>query len=559
MDAVIREVHIMNKKILTVILIIALFIPSFIAVGYYSSTKKEPENSSNVSVLSIEDLNGTKWNFSSDDEGEKRIESTKMINMFINMKKNASPVASLPEAMEGKSFFLVSLKSFGNESVYQYYFTTSPADAYIVDSSAAVFKISEAEATEFLSTQYSASLYGSTTTPRLIVADTYIDPAVWVWNYETYDGSYLPLDTTEFVSNDVRSCTIDDGLKIGFTDMPDYVKITVKSGDEIIFDDSIEKIGELTLEGANNFDITVAAEWYQSEGKSYYGSASYRFTGNIIDPAVFYLGQTSVENGKFVCIGGKNVDDPSKIGFTSEPSINYTPTFFAEGDYVYALVPISYELENGSDQTFTFTLTYGNVTQTMNLTVESYKYGNSTSGATKAVEKATYTEETIKEAEEALLPVATTEVLSTHAFSGKFLEDVVGAGSTDKISPGFGRYVTVSATGTKYRHTGCDYNVKEGTEVYAVNDGQVVYSGYLTATGYIVVVDHGWGLKSWYCHLSKNSVSVGDTVKKGDVIGLSGDTGFAAKNRTHVGLTVYDVPVSIYKLWNEPVAIPSMD
>ncbi len=546
----------MNKKILTVLLLIALFIPSFVAIGYYSSTQKDPSDSKVVSKLKLEDLNGTKWEFSTETPTE---DSEAMINLFIGMRTNATAVAELPEAMKSQDFFLVTITSFENKSEYKYYFTASPDDAYIVDSAGLVYKISSAEATEFLKTKYSACLYGGSSTPQLIVGDTYITPFSWVWNYATYDGTFTPLDTAGMTSDEVLTCVIDGGFDIGFSSMPDYVKITVKDGENVIFSDSIDNIGSLSLGNADNFTVDVSAEWYQTTDKSYYGSATYTFIGDIVDPAVFYLGQTTVENGKFVCIGGKNVDDVSKIGFTSEPSIEFTPQFFAEGEYVYALVPISYELENGSEQNFVFTITYGTTVQTMNLTVTPYKYGSSSSSITKATEKATYTEEALAEAETVLRAVANKEVLATHAFEGTFLEDVVGANSTDKISPGFGRYITVSDTGTTFRHTGCDYNVAEGTEVYAVNAGQVIYEGYLTTTGYIVVVDHGWGLKSWYCHLSENSVAVGDTVAKGDVIGLSGDTGFAAKNRTHVGLTVFDVPVSIYKLWDTPVAIPSME
>lgn len=546
----------MEKKIITVLLMIALFIPSFIAIGYYSSTKAEPEDSKAVSSISIEDLNGTKWELSTEDGNP---DSVAIIDLFIAMKTNATSVAAIPEAIADDDFFLVTLTSFGNESVYKYFFTTSPADAYLVDSTGAAYKISETDAAQFLSTQYSASLYGETTTPMLIVGGTSILPATWVWNYATYDGTFMPLDTTGMTSSDVKTCVIDGGLELGFSDTPDYVKLTVKNGEEVIFSDTVDRISELSLDGIGNFTVDVSAEWYQTSDKSFYGSATYTFAGDIVEPAVFYIGQTTVENGKFVCIGGKNVDDVSKITFTSEPSINYTPTFFAEGEYVYALVPISYDLEDGTEQNYAFTITYGNVSQTMNLTVTSYKYGSSSSAITQAIENATYSESARTEAESVLREIANSEVLTTHAFDGVFLEDVVGANSTDKISPGFGRYITVSETGTKFRHTGVDYNVAKGTSVMAVNAGEVVYSGYLATTGYIVVVDHGWGLKSWYCHLSECAVKEGDTVGKGDVIGAAGDTGFAAKNRTHVGLTVFDVPVCIYQLWESPVAIPSME
>ena len=58
----------MGRKTLYVILIVLLFVPSFIAVGYYSSSKKEPVNAKAVSRLKIEDPHGSVWEFSSDDE-----------------------------------------------------------------------------------------------------------------------------------------------------------------------------------------------------------------------------------------------------------------------------------------------------------------------------------------------------------------------------------------------------------------------------------------------------------------------------------------------------------
>ncbi len=547
----------MNKKILTVVLIIVLFIPSFVAVGYYSSTKQEPQNADAVSSLKIEDLAGMKWEFSTEDTNA---DSKTMINLFVNMKKNATSVNALPDAMKDDDFFLITLTSYGVKSEYKYYFTTSPTDAYLVDTAGKAYKLGQTEVAQFLATKYSASLYTATATPILTVAGVETSPSALVWNYETYDGSFVGVDTSGMIYLEKKVISLDGGLNLSFSVVPDYVKITVKNGDEVIFSDSIDKIGELSLAGGDNFTIDVAAEWYQNAEKDFHGSASYSFIGDIVDPAVFYLGQTEISNGEFVVIGGKNVDDPSKITFTSEPSIGYTPTFYKEGDYVYALVPISYELENGSDQAYTFTLAYGATTQTMNLNVKSYTYKNSNVSITAAVEQATYSETAQKEAWDTLLPIAQGESLSTHAFEGAFVEVPFSKEAT--ISPGFGRYITVTS-GTKYRHTGCDYNVAKGADVYAVNSGTVVYSGMLTATGYIVVIDHGWGLRSWYCHLSENTVEVGDVVKKGDTIGKSGDTGFAQKNRTHIGLTVGDVPVCIYNYReNNPyggIAIPTFE
>ena len=548
----------MNKRILTLILIIVLFIPSFVAVGYYSSTKTGPNKVDDVTALKIEDPDGTSWSFSSDDGVA---ESTEMINLFFGMRTNSVEVPALPEAIAGTKFFRVTLLSFGQEEVFQYYFTKNPSEAYIVKGDGAVTKITEEDATVFLATKYSVSLYDDTSVPLLIVGGeegTRVSPSSAVWNYKSYDGSFAPLETSPFVTSEVLTCEIEGGFNLSFTEAPDYVTLAVSDGEKEIFNDIIENMDSLSLGDAKEFTVSVSAQWFERDDKSFHGTANYTFIGNVVDPAVFYLGQTSVENGNFVVIGGKNISDPGNITFESNPTINYTPKFHSEGEYVYALVPISYELENGSAQNYTFTLTYGGVVQEMYLTVTPYKYGSSTVAISAAVESETYSESVRGEAETVLSELAKKEELTEHAFSGTFLEDVVGEGSEGKISPGFGRFITVEATGTEYRHTGIDYNVPKGTEVYSVNAGTVIYSDYLTTTGYIVVVDHGWGLKSWYCHLSECKVAVGDKVGKGDLVGLSGDTGFAAKNRTHVGLTVYDVPVCLYGLWDEAVAIPDM-
>lgn len=548
----------MNKKILTIIFVILLFIPSYVAIGYYSSTKAGPNSPTDVQSLAIKDPDGNEWSFSSEDN---TAEATDMINLFFGMRTNAVSVESLPEAISGTDFFLISLLSFGEQHDYQFYFTNRAADAYFMDKDGAVYKIAETDAEAFLGTKCSASLY-DTTVPQLVVGGNdgeRVSPSSAVWSYKTFDGSYVPFDTSAVIDSEVKTCDIEGGFVLSFTEAPDYASLVVREGDREIYNDTIENVDSLSLGDVDKFTVTVTAKWFENTERSFYGEATYTFVGDVIEPATFYLGQTSVTNGRFVVIGGKNVADESKIGFTSNPSIEYTPVFYREGDYVYALVPISYELENGSVQNYTFTLSYGGVSQEMYLTVEPYEYKSSTSAITAAVEAATYTEETRQEAETVLGEIAKSKGLSQHAFSGTFLRDVVGEGSEGKISPGFGRYIKVEATGTEFRHTGCDYNVKAGTEVYAVNSGTVVYAGNLALTGYIVVIDHGWGLRSWYCHLSENSVKVGDTVEKGAVIGLAGDTGFTAKNRTHVGLTVNDVPVCIYGLWDEAVAIPSMN
>ncbi len=85
-------------------------------------------------------------------------------------------------------------------------------------------------------------------------------------------------------------------------------------------------------------------------------------------------------------------------------------------------------------------------------------------------------------------------------------------------------------------HQGLDFRAPTGTPVAAVNRGQVLFAGPLFMEGNFVVIDHGQGLLSLYLHLSKFLVKAGDTVEKGQQIGLSGGTGRATGPHLHLAV-----------------------
>jgi murein DD-endopeptidase MepM/ murein hydrolase activator NlpD len=78
--------------------------------------------------------------------------------------------------------------------------------------------------------------------------------------------------------------------------------------------------------------------------------------------------------------------------------------------------------------------------------------------------------------------------------------------------------------------------------------GKVIYVGKLGLTGNVVVIDHGFGLRSLYAHLSETLVENGAFVEKGQKVGVCGKTGFTKDLNLHFGLYVYDVPVSPYSV-----------
>ncbi len=88
-------------------------------------------------------------------------------------------------------------------------------------------------------------------------------------------------------------------------------------------------------------------------------------------------------------------------------------------------------------------------------------------------------------------------------------------------------------TGKPANHTGIDFAGKMGAEVSAVADGVVTWSSDRYGYGMMIEINHGSGYVTRYAHNSENLVSVGDEVKKGQVVSLMGETGRATGPNLH--------------------------
>lgn len=86
----------------------------------------------------------------------------------------------------------------------------------------------------------------------------------------------------------------------------------------------------------------------------------------------------------------------------------------------------------------------------------------------------------------------------------------------------------------KKMHTGIDFTAPTGTPIQATGDGKVVeIERKSTGYGHHVTIDHGYGYKTLYAHMSRIDVTPGATVKKGQQIGLVGSTGTSTAPHLH--------------------------
>lgn len=97
-------------------------------------------------------------------------------------------------------------------------------------------------------------------------------------------------------------------------------------------------------------------------------------------------------------------------------------------------------------------------------------------------------------------------------------------------------------------HSGVDISASAGTPVRASNSGRVALSSDLYFAGKTVIVDHGLGLFTLYCHFSKIRVKRGQLVKRGDVLGEVGATGRVTGPHLHWGVKILGNRVDPYSL-----------
>ena len=142
-----------------------------------------------------------------------------------------------------------------------------------------------------------------------------------------------------------------------------------------------------------------------------------------------------------------------------------------------------------------------------------------------------------------------TVYLNTNDPAAKLQQSIDASGSGGLVMPFHGDYPITQGFGAQMTdptlqefythyglagHDGIDFGVPMDTPLYAVDDGNIIWSGP-GDYGVTVIISHRWG-QSYYGHLSNTSVKVGDPVTKGQLIGYSGESGEATGPHLHFGM-----------------------
>ena len=341
--------------------------------------------------------------------------------------------------------------------------------------------------------------------------------------------------------------------------------ITLQTADELVLypDERVEAL-TLTLTGAEG-------EWHFTsldDFHAYGGSGSYTLRidcdcgdrGTVWYLAALTLGgepsvtidRTEARLGEMLTLTAAHLAEESEIAV--ETNLRYTPRFVGEGETRVALAPISYFTQPGDDFYIDVTIdgekTRFDITvlertfEVQQLTVDADTVAD-TVGSADASEEFNRTIEPLMSiydpvqywTEPFILPIEITEDRNIWV-------------STEY---GLTRYTNGSSNGT--RHDGVDLAVKRGTPVVAPNAGRVIYAGNLQMTGNTVLIEHGYGLKTWFYHMDSLTVETGERVEQGQQIGTVGSTGFSTGPHLHLTFSVRQTYLDPFAFIERPAGL----
>lgn len=114
------------------------------------------------------------------------------------------------------------------------------------------------------------------------------------------------------------------------------------------------------------------------------------------------------------------------------------------------------------------------------------------------------------------------------------------------ITDGFGARLD-PFSGEGAFHTGVDVASDYGAPVHVTADGVVTIAGSRAGYGRVVIVDHGFGITTWYAHLSAFAAIAGSRVKRGQVVGYTGISGRSTGPHVHYEVRLNNAPVNPWR------------
>ena len=506
-------------------IVVAVFIPTYIAIISYAVINSLPEPL-NVDkyAISIVSPSGEVLDLSGKDGDSIK-------SAFLTMRRDAVKAEG---EVDVSGTFSYSAVITGEGETGEYEFLLNPGGGGYMRSGGVTYKLTHGSVKPFLLTLYAADMYQYSEFPVLRTSRSdVIAPTKGQWKYAACDGEYV--DVSVPTSAGGLSYYHAGHIGLEFSVDPDRINVSVK-------DENGEEYNSFVDNQSRMLEYRLYVEW---SGGEYVGSAEYYFFANIGLPVECGV-KAGVSDGKytdFLVVFANNVTESKQLKLEFSPSVDVNVEFFTSGGNSFAVVPISRRMSDGK---YEVSVIYNGTAYDAG-EVSVQKRPVSSASNKYPAKDGVDTEQLYGVFLDLVKQVCASNESKLYA-SGTFA-DPEGRDDGTTLLIGYGREVSVEGSDLSYVTDGVEYYASGG--VYAINTGKVVKTGNDGWLGNYIVVDHGLGVKSWYCHLSGIDVSLGQTVKKNEIVGTAAKTGYTPNSKTgfYLIVTANGVPISPYALF----------
>lgn len=444
------------------------------------------------------------------------------------------------------SAFEINLVKGSETEHYKLKFDVPEKSVYVLHDSKS-FKVDDGAAKQLFLNENFSSVYIDNTLYDFYIdynEESYFPEKDYEWNYKNIDGHYEKREgTIKSKSNDEMVYTGSEIFEIVYGGHPDSQVVRIFSDDKPISTGKNlqELLNGLTADG--KYNVECQAQWFLKDSSEGYGYQTVKF-------------EVSVDKAADASIITKD-NYPGNMLLVSVNNLNVDETAVLKTDAVQ--IPVEMYVHKGSGMFICPIDLYAKAgTYDLNVIINEGKVGEYTITKSLEIKNKSFKTQYLTVSEEMnetnndntaiyefaqLVKPARTVSEPEKLWEGTFVMPVEGRLTTD-----FAEIRYVNNEQSSSRHSGIDLAAPIGTEIQAPNNGIVTFAMEgLLSPGNTVVIDHGMGLFTSYYHLDSISVKKGDEVKKGDIIGTVGTTGFSTGPHLHYAVSIYNTYVNPYQ------------
>ena len=419
--------------------------------------------------------------------------------------------------------------------------------SYYVENGS-LYQIEQEHFDKFLNTEFAISIYEALYTPALnTYSNKIVAPKDASFTYLIKNGEELNGQNTK-INSTVETFYVSDTSTFSFSTVPSDCKVKAFLGNTLIFDGNYNELANAYIPKTQSVTYQVEARWDKSSNSNCFGNAKYEFKFEYAPAPSFSIDRTSLEAGEFLLMTAKNIQNPDEISFTLSNGTLLTPQFFEKGSVYYALIPFDKTLSSG---VYDLTITCKETKTKFDISITARDRSASSKIYTPDIP---LTEQMLSDMHALIASIGKNCSQKTFG-SNRFINYETSYEEELYLNLGFGRVRKFDA-GLEFELTGIEFTASVGVNVHVINSGIVCASGEDAVLGKYIVVDHGYGLKSWYCNISEALHSVGDEVAKDEIIAKTGNSAFHGYKGLYLMTTVFDTPVSPYAIYEKYFVLP---